>query len=100
MTIEEKILECIQKATKSSSYSVRRKNLITKKLLDFLDAKFIFLSLEGKSLSPIQQKVQIQNVITRNIDDGGGYMDEFQVADYAFTTDLCKSFIIKEKEDE
>ena len=97
MNIEDEIIKMVKKATVHSSYSTRKRNFSSKKLIKLLNERFIFLSLDGEDLSKTKVIVKMQNLVTDNIIEEGGYIDEHKINPSTFAGDVVKNFKIQVK---
>jgi len=73
MIEEEEIIKIVKDNIKSSSRSIHKRDLKPKKLIESLDNQFIFLSLDGETMSYRQVYVGVQNLITNNLLGESGY---------------------------
>lgn len=96
--LEKKIIEIVRKSIKTSSSSSRKKNLDQKKLINLLNSEFIFLSLDGEALSKVKIRLGIQSLITENILEESGYLDEFMINETVFASDLLKKFTLEKND--
>ena len=96
MSIEDEIIKMVKKATVHSNYSTGKHNLRSKKLINLLTERFIFLSLDGEKMSKTKVIVKIQNLVTDNIIEESGYIDEHKINPTTFAGDVVRNFTIKE----